>query len=350
MTRHGYSLIELVVAMIAATALVASLAATMLITTELLEVPPDNQAVWRDRAIADRLAADLRYANRIDETTSYGFSVTRPDPAGGTPQHVTYQAYLDGLTRQVDGGPTITYDSQAPSLDFQVDGYTAPTAVPTADNDVRIRSTSTANSSGTVASIDVDLPAGCQAGDMLLLCLSAKTPNSVNVSQAGWQTLSVQAYDWLRMVNFYRSFDPSLPDHVTISVSPDAAVAVAMVALEHADLSQPIDWSSTDGGYALSWHTPSHPTPLENTGFWPGQLNVQIFAADGAPWHQGSLGLPSFTDACQATAAVGDAFYENSIGVAIRSGPTATMSTTPRVWHQTSGNWLQAGLRVEVAR
>lgn len=350
MTRRGYSLIELVVAMIAATALVASLAATMLITTELLEVPPDNQTVWHDRAIADRLAADLRYANRIDESTAYGFNVTRPDPASGTPQNVTYQAYIDGLTRRVDGGPTITYDSQAPGLDFQVDGFSAATTGQATGDYVRLRSASTAKSSGTVASIDVDIPPGCKAGDLLLLCMSAKTPNSVSVSQSGWQTLSTQGIDWLRLVSFYRSFDPSLPNQITINVAPDAAVAVAMVALEHADLSQPIDWSSTGSGYALSGHPPSHPTPLESAGFGAGQLNVQVFAADWAPWHEGSLGLPSFADACQATAATGDPFYENSIGIAIRSGPTATMSTTPRVWHQNSGSWLQTGLRVEVDR
>ena len=38
------------------------------------------------------------------------------------------------------------------------------------------------------------------------------------------------------------------------------------------------------------------------------------------------------------------------IGIAIRSGPTATMSTTSRLWHQTSGNWLQCGVRVEVKK
>jgi hypothetical protein len=350
MTRRGYSLIELVVAMIAASALVSSLAATIVITAELLEVPPDNQTVWHDRAIADRLAADLRYASRIDESPTYGFTVTRPDPASGTPQNVTYQAYLDGLTRRADGGPAITYDSQAPSHVFQVDGFSAPTAASAASNYVRLRSTSTAVSSGTVASIDVGIPPGCKTGDLLLLCVSAKTPNSVTVSESGWQTLSIQGVDWLRLVSSYRIFDPSLPDQITIDVTPDAAVAVAMVALEHTDLSQPIDWSSTGSGYALSWQPPSHPAPRESSGFWPGQLNVQIFAADGDPWHEGSLGLPSFTDAAQATAAEGDSFYENSVGIAIRSGPTATMSTTPRVWHRTSGSWLQTGVRIEVDR
>jgi hypothetical protein len=350
MTRRGYSLIELVVAMIAATALVSSLAATIVITTELLEVPPDNQAAWHDRDIADRLAADLRYASRIDESSTSGFTITRPDPASGTAQDVTYECYLDGLTRRVDSGPVIAYDSQAPGHVFQVDGYSAPTAGPATNEYVRLRSTSTARSSVSVSSLDIDIPPGCKTGDLLLLCLSARTPNSVAISGSGWQTLSIQGIDNLRLVVAYRRFDASLSDQITVTVAPSSAIAAAMVALEHADPAQPIDWNSGDSGYALSWYPPSHPTPLEGNGFLAGQLNVQIVAAEGDPWNEGSLGLASFTDAVRATAASGYASLENSVGIAIRSGPTATMSTTPRVWHQSSGFWVQCGLRVEVNR
>ncbi len=350
MTRRGYSLIELVVAMIAATALVSSLAATIVITTELLEVPADNQTVWHDQDIADRLAADLRYATRIDQSPTYGFTLTRPNPSDGSPQNVSYQAYLDGLTRQVDGGPAIVYDSQAPSHTFQVDGYSAATAVTSASHYVRLRSSSSAESSGLVSSIEIDVPPGCQDGDLLLVCVSAMSPSSITVSEAPWQTLSSQVIDSLSLVNVYRSYDTSLPNKLTITASPAAAIAAAIVALEHAELSGPIDWSDSQAGYALSWYAPSHPTPLENSGFWSGQLNVQIFAAEGDPWHEGSLGLASFTDAVQATAAKGNGFLENSVGIAVRSGPTAAMSTTSRAWHRSSGFWLHCGARVEVER
>ena len=53
--RSGFSLIELITAMLASTVLLASLAATVVISTKLLEVPPGDQAVWHDRQIADRL-------------------------------------------------------------------------------------------------------------------------------------------------------------------------------------------------------------------------------------------------------------------------------------------------------
>ena len=153
--RAGFTLLELVVALIAATVLTASLAATVLISTELLEVPPDEKAVWKDNAIQDRLASDLRFATSIDETPSEGFVISRPDPETGVMQDVTYTSYVDGLTRQVDSGPAIEFDPQSPTVTFQVDGYTAPTETGS-NNVVRVRSTSHAESSGT----DSDVSSG----------------------------------------------------------------------------------------------------------------------------------------------------------------------------------------------
>ena len=206
MKRSGFSLLELIVALLASTALVASLAATIVITTELLEVEPDYKAKWHDRTITDRVASDLRYATNIDETYSYGFQITKPDPATGNPQTVTYESYMNGLTRQVDSGPAIVYDSESPSDVFQVDGYSAPTMTATG-NVARLRSSSSAASPNAVSGLDINVPAGCKTGDLLLLCISAKTPATLNISQAGWQTISIQGVSDLRLVNVIRSFD-----------------------------------------------------------------------------------------------------------------------------------------------
>ncbi len=127
MRRPGFTLIELIVAMAASTVLLSSLAATVVIPTRLLETPPDDRQLWRDRMIADRVASDLRYATNIDDTATYGFQITRPHPTNGTPQTIAYQSYLDGLTRQVDGNAAVSLADDSPTYPFQVDGYTAPT-------------------------------------------------------------------------------------------------------------------------------------------------------------------------------------------------------------------------------
>jgi hypothetical protein len=347
MRRRGYSLIELIVALIAATALVSSLAATVVITTSLLEIPPDSATVWHDRAIADRVAADLRYATAIDESPPYGFQLSRPDPASGQPRAISYEAYLGGLTRRVDNGPAITYDPQVPSHVFQVDGYTAPTQSATAPHFARLHATSHARSSDAVPGIDIDIPPGCKTGDLLMLCVSAKTPTAVDVSGSSWQTLRVQSIDGLRLVTVYRLFDTSMASTITINVAPASAIAAAMLAIENVDLAYPIVWTGTASGHALSWDPPSHPVPVESAVYGSGELNIQIFAADGSPWTPGSLGLASFTDAVQTTSAAGS-LLENSLGIAIRSGPVATMSTVPRLWHQRSGNYLQFAVKVGV--
>lgn len=348
MSRRGaFTLIEMVVALISATALTASLAATIVITTELLNVPPDEKSVWHDNAIADRLASDLRYATHVDDSPAEGFIITRPDPETGVSQSVTYEAYVDGLTRQVDGGAVVNFDAEAPSPLFQVDGYTAPTDT-TSSQVVRVRSTSSAATDGTETSLDIAVPPGCQTGDLLLLAVSTKTANTVTPSESGWQRISGIGIDSLRMFTFYRSFDESLPPSIAIDVTPDAAIAAVMVALENTNAS-PINWRDYTGGYAFSFLPKFHPTPLETTGFSPGQLNVQVFAANGDPWHAGTMGIASFTDAARATAATGSGSLENSIGIAVRTGETPAMSGTANPWHQESGYWLQVGIRIEVA-
>lgn len=346
MSRSGFTLLELVVALIAATVLTASLAAAVMISTELLEVPPDEKSVWKDNAIHDRLASDLRFATDIDDTPSDGFVITRPDPATGASQSITYTSYMDGLTRQVDAGPAIEFDPQAPSPTFQVDGYTAPTDTDS-DNIVRVRSTSHAESSGTTGDVDILLPPGCVNGDVLLLCISSKNPSSMWFSETGWQTVIVNGIDSLRQVICHQVFNDSMPDVLTINVSPDASIAAVMIALENADSTNPIGATQSDGSYAVSFLSFTHPTPLEPSSFSPGDLNVQVFAADDKPWSSGTLGIASFSDAAKTTGGSGTS--ESSIGVAVRTGAMPSLSSTPSLDYQQSGYWLQAGIRIEVA-
>ncbi len=351
MTRHAYSLIELVAALVASTVIIVGLASTISISTQLLESPINNDSSWRDREIADRLASDLRYATAIQDNDGFGFQITRPNPETGSDQTVTYESYLDGLTRQVSGVPAMVLDSDAPNFRTQVDGYSAPTSV-TDEQPVRVRSVSTAASTDVVSSLVIDTPPGCKANDLLLLCVSAKTPSSISFTQSGWQTLYDLSRGGLRMTIAYRFYDVSYSS--TTNINADVASAMGGMVLSIENVSTytypPISWSMTDGGYALPWSESTKPSPLEASAYTANELNLQIIAAEGHPWPNGSIGLASFVDVGQTDAAASDWFIRNSIAVVVRNDHSPSMSATPRVVYASVGNWLQAGIKLEAAQ
>ncbi len=345
--RHGFTLIELIVALISASILVASLAATIMISTRLLETPPDNASVWHDRAITDRLASDLRYATDVDENSGNGFQITRANPESGTLERIWYQTSADGLTRQVESGPAVPYDTEAPASQFQVDGYTAPTLIQSSQF-ARVRSTNTAATNGITTSIDIDLPPSCQEGDLLLLCISARTPDRVDVDSPGWQTISTLSVSNSRAFNYYQIHNSSIPETLTLNISPASSIAAAILAIENANTSSPIDWRDTATPYAWPVLPQFNPTILEDRdGFLAGQLNVQVFAGDGDPWPNGTLGVASFTDVVRVTG--GNGSSQTSVGVAVRTGPSPEITTTPRLWQAYDyGYVLHTGIRVGV--
>jgi hypothetical protein len=343
--RGGFTYIELITAMLSSTVLIAALAATVAISTKLFEVPPADQQELHDREIADRLAADLRYATKIDDTSTYEFGITKPDLVSGSPETANYEFYVDGMTRQVGSQPLTTLDPEPPGHSFSVDGYSAPTYTESPLIN-RFRSVSQAITSFTTNSLDIAVPAGCKPNDLLLLCISAKAPDLIDLSDGGWQLLQTVSRDGLDLHVYSQAYYAGLPT-TTISVSPDASIAAAMVAIENVEMSSPVNWSAIANGYASSSNPSTHPTALETTGFNPRQLNVQIVAVDQNPWPQWTLGLASFTDATIAKSSPEDSSSSSSLGIAVRNGATPKLSTTPRVDHQASGDWVQVGLRLE---
>lgn len=347
-SRPAFSLIEMITAMVAATVLMSALAASIVISTNLLEAPPSEEDLWQQRLIEDRIRNDLRYATSIDETPTYGFDVVRPHPVTGVSETVHYESYMDGLTRQVDSGPVTNLDPDAPTITWNIDGYSAPT-YSAAIHQVRVCGTSSASSLVASSSIDVPVPTGLKDGDRVFLCLSAKTPDSLTISQSGWQTLQVLGVSDLRLLAIHRSYDTSWPSTIQITSTPPSAMAVVMVALENVDPSTPVDWTTGRGGLAYASIPSSHPTYAQTTGYNDRQLNLQIYAADESPWGEGSMGMACFADVIQSTAADGLPLLENTIGVVVRNGAAPSLSFTPRLLHQESGYWLCASARVEVS-
>ncbi|MGB7346806.1 MAG: hypothetical protein WBD20_21470 [Pirellulaceae bacterium] len=341
--RNAYTLIELLAAMIAASALLASLAGTIVVSTHLLESSPTSHQAWKDREIADRIASDLRFASSVDESPTYGFAVSKPNVSTGTSETANYQLYQNGMTRQIDSATAYVLDDQAPSHAFTVDGYSAPTYVPNTDS-VRVRSSSSSVSSGAVTSITVDYPPGCVNGDFVVMAISARSPNSLTFTPSNWSLLYFSGNNNLRLVVAYGVYDDSQSSSTQVNFTDGpTTAAVAIIAIENASISSPANWANSGGGYAWNFLTGTHPEPLEpSTGTLPHHLHLQIFAADGEPWSDfgETLGIASYADVVQASAG------SNSIGIAARVGSQPVLSTTPRAWQRTSGRWLQAGLRI----
>jgi hypothetical protein len=168
----------------------------------------------------------------------------------------------------------------------------------------------------------------------------------MDLSDEGWQMLQTVDSGDLGLAVFYQTHSSASPT-TTISVSPDSSIAAAMLAFEDVESSSPINWLATASGYAWSFIPSTHPTPLETTGFNRRQLNVQIYAADGEPWVDGTLGLAGFADPVLAVSSIGDSSSSSSLGIAIRNGATPSLATTPRLYHQQSGKWLQVAVRLE---
>ncbi|MFK8112762.1 MAG: hypothetical protein AB8B91_11190 [Rubripirellula sp.] len=345
---YGFTLIEVIAAMLASTVLIVGLAAAVMISTNLLQSPPNHSQAWQDRQIADRLATDLRYSTSMTESPEDGFQVTKPRIDGNS-ETADYEVSMSGLTRRVGSGPVMQLDPAAPSYQSYVDGVSAPTYSASSSKTVRVRSVRTAETTTTSSSLTIDTPPGSRTGDLILICISGKTPDSLSLSPNGWQTSQVAVIDDISLVVAYRIYDASWTSS-TISATPDAALSAAMFAIENANTTTPIPWSNSRGGYAWSFFSTTHPTPFETTTYTEGQLNLQIFAAEYDPWSSRTFGMAGFTGIARTVASPNSWSYRNSIGVVARNGATPSMTTTPRLLHQNSGFWLQVAIQVEPAQ
>ena len=345
--RRAFTLLELITAMLASTALVVALAATLAISTQMLQTPPDDRSTWRDQNISDRIARDLRYATQVREVAD-GFEITAPRSSDGVLRKVTYESGVDGLTRQVDGQSAFALESQQAKFLLDVDGYSAPTN-PTPDRCVRVRSYTTVANDNLDTSWVLDVPPGTQSGDLVLLCMSARLLSSLTISGSDWSVLSFDYTSDIRLIVASKTFDHSWDSGVTLSSRAASSVAAALVTLENADSGTPFPWATTQQGYAYTSSSATFPQVRESSDIKARQLNLQVFAAENDPWHDGAIGLAGFAEVLQVTAMPGDNSYRNTLAIAVRNGPTPTMSSVPRPNHQSSGYWLQSSATVELS-
>ncbi|MCS7467566.1 prepilin-type N-terminal cleavage/methylation domain-containing protein [Stieleria sp. ICT_E10.1] len=344
--RGGYTLIEMIAAMAAASLLMLGLAASVVISTSLVEPNDEDGHRIRDRVIVDRLQHDLRYATNIDSTSGYGISIERSDLAN-QPQSLQYDAYIDGLMRNVSGGTSIQLDPLAPTVSHYVDGHTAPTSNP----DVwrpRIRDVSTAVTSGSsTSSLTIQIPDAARPGDLLLLVVSSRNAFFVNPSPGDWQYLDFAFNTGILLEVHGQWMNTSTPDNYLLNFFWDGDVVAAVLVIEHANGSWPFGWSGSSFGTSINGNTSTYPRPLENTDtIGERTLNLQLIASTGAPSPQTSLGIASFSECVNEVGSPGTS-GECTLGIAFRTGPMPPLMTSPRVLHQQSANWTTIAIEVE---
>ncbi len=344
--RNGYTLIEMIAAMAAASLLMLGLAASVVISTSLVEPTDEDGHRIRDRVIADRLQHDLRYATNIDSTTGFVVSIERPDLAN-QPQSLQNEAYIDGLMRNVSGGTSTQLDPLAPTVNHYVDGHSAPTS----NLEVlrpRIRDVSTATTSGSSASsLTIQIPDGARPGDLLLLVVSSRNAFFVNPSPGDWQYLDFAFNTGILLDVHGQWMSPSTPDTYLLSFFWGGDVVAAVLAIEHANESWPFGWSGSSFGTSINGNASTYPRPLENTDTISERtLNLQLIASTGAPSPQTSLGIASFSECVNQVGSPGTS-GECSLGIAFRTGPMPSLTTTPHVLHQQTANWTTIAIEVE---
>ncbi|TWU49398.1 type IV pilus modification PilV family protein [Rubripirellula reticaptiva] len=342
--RQAFSLIELVVAMLAATVLLVSLAGSIAVTSQLLE--PDEKANQRRQAteITDRIANDLRYATQFTtHPSSNGFSVQRIDPFTQSVQSIQYVSSSSELTRTADDSPTITLNATIDSTATVTDTFTQTATTTPSASSPRLRSMTVASTSDSSTSLSLDIPAGVMPGDLILICVSAKSPSSVTISEAAnWTTLQSMSNGYLMLHVAYRFYDTNWANTVTATTDKNAQIAASMIAIQDVSLSGPIGWTASRRNN--SPFSDLNPTSLESNSVGDTDLNIQIFGADGSPWHNGTIGMASFADVVQRRAGEGSFWLGNSIGATLRIGGSNDQEAPPRMLHRSIGSWIQAAV------
>lgn len=348
MRRSGYTLIELVGAMTAASVMLVALASSVVVSTSLIEPTDIGGTLARDRAIADRLSNDLRYATSINTQSGYGMEITRPD-FDGVSTTLNYEAYIDGLIRQVSGGARVELDPLAPGISQYVDGYSAATA---AANTLtpRVIGVSHAVTDGTSASsLTVDLPSNSRPGDLLILVTAYRNSFFLTPSSVGWNNLDARSNFGITLRADYLFINATTPLSHLLSVTPGADAAAVLMVVERPRTSMPIAWVGTGTGNAVLGDSSTYPAPLENPGaISANSLQLQFFAAADSPWPQGTLGIAAFTDCVRLVGSPG-ASGEVSLGIAMRNGPMPSLTNAPSVWQVQSGRWVTIATQIEGA-
>lgn len=342
--RRGMTLIELIIALVSATLLTASLASIALIASRLLEQPMSDRRLSEQAFVTQRVEDDVRYATSVNLNSGYGITLVRPDLASGADETIVYgNPYSgSGLTRRAGAQSSQTIDATANVSLQSVDGYSAATstAAPSRPRRVRIESTRT-NAIDHEKDMTIAVPSTTDSDDWLLLFVVSESQNEPTISDSNWQSFRNLENGSLRLNVFIRQPSSSVSDAlVTFSERTDAAAIVLAVDDEGsywAVRNHTYASGNAFGSDATTWAGPVAVSDTQDQ-----DLNLQIFATTGEPWPTDTLGLAGLVEVDRHSSETGNAGV--CMVVSARTGPLSNPSLGMTIETDSNSNWLALGM------
>jgi len=201
-TRHGYTLIELVIATAMSTILVGGLASSLLIANKafLQDTTPAADAS-RSALVLSQLAADLRHATKFTERTAAAVTFLVPDRNGdGSPETIRYSwsgTPGHSLLYQYNTDAAIAIAANVQQFDLSAITRLIPAEVvlpPPPPITFEIF-TEAKSGAANVTSLAIPAPGGSSNGKLLIAAVATDGPvGSTLTGPADWQLLSTTAH------------------------------------------------------------------------------------------------------------------------------------------------------------
>lgn len=277
--RPGYSLVELVVSMTAATVLLTGLASALFITIEMFEEQPVAFGVSRAESVQEEIARDLGRATGFTALSADTATFTVPDEDGdGAQETLTYQ--YDGaadelrVTRQ---GSTTTLLTGVTASSFGALPRTltgsAPTPTPYDVNDwgdrwvtgVVYEGFTEVKGDTAATSTALSLPVGVSEGDLLIAAIVFGGGPTPVVADASWNELSVNNNNGrVLLAVWWKIAAASEPSSHTFSWAYNENFYGWMMRFTGNNLLSPINNSAIGANSSSTPATPSVTTTVDN--------------------------------------------------------------------------------------
>ncbi len=344
----GFTMIELVSAMVGAALLMVGLAAALLVTGRSLEAAatPNTRSELLN-TVVDRIADDARHATSIQQT-GQSITINMSDRDGdGLNDFVLYTTSNAGLQRTQSLNPAVTFLTTSPTIALRVDGYTAPT-LPAASTPVRLLGWTQAANTSRTTSLSVPLPSGTRSGDLLVLIMLGDdtyvTPN-IFFGGSGWSNVKWHEDNGLYVTVYTRTATSTELTSQTVYGFLGNSTSIAATALCFSGQGRSAfnDHVSISAGFANTTTGSGVPGPLQISTIPDDAMNLQILALEGNPLAATTSGLAGFSDV-SITTATRNGGNEVTLVTAIRNGkfdsPVASTYTLA-----TSSSWAQVAIQ-----
>jgi len=196
--RAGFTLIELMIGLVSSSLLVAGLTSAIYISSQALDIDSSKS---RKSAIASEvlgdLMANLALARSFSERTATAVTFDVPDRDGDLQPETIRYAWSgtpgDPLTFQYNGGAEITLASDVQTFDLSAltRSMTAP-VIASSSVAVKFEEFTEAKLPSNGISLDVPVPAGTSAGDLLIALVSLDGALDGLAAPAGWNQLVLE--------------------------------------------------------------------------------------------------------------------------------------------------------------